>query len=176
MGGKDKKKRGAAAARAKKAGAANSKRSAANRERRAEEHAKLINERIAAGKSWRERRPDGSVVMHLDDEGMDLIKDQLALFVETFGREPEPGEPVFFDPDFDTPTPISIDKDNREFRAMIREAGVDEAYADVYEELGYLVTEMNIHTFNLAEIDAFSEALARHRARRANQQDPPEVR
>ena len=170
MAGKDKKKR--SAARAKKAGAASSRRNAAARERRAEDHAKLINERIAAGKSWRERKPDGSVVIHLDDEGMDIIRDQLALFVKTFGREPQPGEPVFFDPDFDRPTPISIEKDNREFRAFVRAAGVSEAYADVYEELGYLVTDMNIHTFNLAEIDAFSEALARHEARRANEQEP----
>ena len=32
---------------------------------------------------------------------------QLDLFREKFGREAGPGDPIFFDPDFDVPTPLT---------------------------------------------------------------------
>jgi hypothetical protein len=39
-----------------------------------------------------------------------LLEEQLAAFREKFGRDPLPGEPVFFDPDEDVPTPLSEEK------------------------------------------------------------------
>ncbi len=34
------------------------------------------------------------------------MEDQLQRFIEKFGREPGPNDPIFFDPDFDEPTPL----------------------------------------------------------------------
>lgn len=39
-----------------------------------------------------------------------MIQEQLAAFKERFGREAGPEDPVFFDPDADTPQPISEEK------------------------------------------------------------------
>jgi hypothetical protein len=36
----------------------------------------------------------------------EALLEQRKAFVEKFGREPGPGDPVFFDPDKDVPTPI----------------------------------------------------------------------
>ena len=44
--------------------------------------------------------------IEMDDEMAREMKAQLARFKEKFGREPGPNDPVFFDPDEDTPTPI----------------------------------------------------------------------
>jgi hypothetical protein len=44
--------------------------------------------------------------IEMDDEMAREMKAQLARFKEKFGREPGPNDPVFFDPDEDTPKPI----------------------------------------------------------------------
>lgn len=49
---------------------------------------------------------DGGRLLQLDDEQMDAIKSQLAAFEKKFGRKPGDGDPVFFDPDEDTPVPM----------------------------------------------------------------------
>jgi hypothetical protein len=40
----------------------------------------------------------------------DALLEQREAFIKKFGREPGPGDPVFFDPDADTPTQISWDR------------------------------------------------------------------
>ncbi len=37
-----------------------------------------------------------------------IFKDQHKLFKEKFGRDPGPNDPVFFDPDCDTPRPMPV--------------------------------------------------------------------
>ena len=56
------------------------------------------------------------------------LLDQRMAFVAKFGREPDPGEPVFFDPDKDVPTPMALGKIIRTdvAEAMLK-AGFDEA-------------------------------------------------
>lgn len=53
---------------------------------------------------------DGSKKIQMNDEGVEMMKQQLTLFKEKFGREPKPTEPIFFDPDYDVPTPIDEKK------------------------------------------------------------------
>lgn len=161
-------KDGRDAARARKAGCSNAERNVARRAKRAEEHARLINERQGSNEfPWRERNPDGSESIHLPEHVVGLLREQRQLFVEKFGREPGAGDPIFFDPEADTPLEISPEQDLAEFRDICRRAGVDDSYADAYEEVGYLVTDLNRHMFSLEEIDAFLAALDRSRNRRA---------
>jgi hypothetical protein len=44
-------------------------------------------------------------VVKLSREVHDRLKKQHETFKEKFGREPGPGDPLFFDPDYDVPTP-----------------------------------------------------------------------
>ena len=39
-----------------------------------------------------------------------IMRQQLAAFRKKFGRNPLPGEPVFFDPNEDVPTPLTEEK------------------------------------------------------------------
>jgi hypothetical protein len=38
------------------------------------------------------------------------LLEQRKAFIEKFGREPGPGDPVFFDPDKDVPTPMDAER------------------------------------------------------------------
>ena len=54
-----------------------------------------------------------------------LMQEQLAAFKEKFGREAGPEDPVFFDPDADTPQPISEEKLRRIVVHAAEEAGLE---------------------------------------------------
>jgi len=45
-------------------------------------------------------------VIPMSPELRAALDDQLELFGKRFGRDPQGNEPIFFDPDFDVPTPI----------------------------------------------------------------------
>jgi hypothetical protein len=46
-------------------------------------------------------------VIKLNKELHEAVKRQLESFNEKFGREAGPGDPLFFDPDYDVPTPLT---------------------------------------------------------------------
>jgi len=46
-------------------------------------------------------------LVHLGEDMCDILQEQRRAFLEKFGREPGPSDPVFFDPDYDTPTPLT---------------------------------------------------------------------
>jgi hypothetical protein len=53
--------------------------------------------------------------------------DQRIAFAKKFGREPAPGEPIFFDPDKDVPTPAPIGNNHIGVVEAMLKAGFDEA-------------------------------------------------
>ena len=61
----------------------------------------------------------------LDKESYEAIVRQRELFIEKFGREPGPKDPIFFDPDFDVPTPLSKAKLKRGLIEAARKAGLN---------------------------------------------------
>jgi hypothetical protein len=63
-----------------------------------------------------------------------LLKQRKA-FVEKFGREPGPDDPVFFDPDKDLPTPIDPDRFDADLEKAIRDSGIDPAKAEAIRKL-----------------------------------------
>src|SRR5262245_6071291 len=83
------------------------------RRRRAERQAE---ERLP---SWEDRRaqstigytPDGGRIVQMTPRVQEALKRQRQLFIERFGREPGPKDPVFFDPDAEGDTPQKIDPD-----------------------------------------------------------------
>ena len=46
----------------------------------------------------------------IDNETALLLKEQDENFRKKFGRDPEPDDPVFFDPRYDTPTPYTKER------------------------------------------------------------------
>ena len=63
-----------------------------------------------------------------------LLKQRKA-FVEKFGREPGPDDPVFFDPDKDLPAPIDPARLDEDLEKAIRDAGIDPAKAEAIRKL-----------------------------------------
>ena len=48
---------------------------------------------------------DGTRTLRLSPELADAMQEQRKRFIRKFGREPGPNDPIFFDPDADTPQP-----------------------------------------------------------------------
>ena len=53
------------------------------------------------------------------------MQEQLASFKEKFGRDAGPNDPVFFDPDADTPQPISVAALRATVIKAAKKAGLD---------------------------------------------------
>ncbi|MFI8928886.1 hypothetical protein ACIG3E_14565 [Streptomyces sp. NPDC053474] len=120
-------------------------------------HAERAGERI-----W---NADGSSVIRMSPKLQNDLERQLEFFREKFGREPGPGDPVFFDPDADEPTRLTREHfDNKllEMAGRAAEIGIDPAFLHAWREVGYVVTEENRSLFTMAEVLAFSRAVTRH--------------
>ena len=63
------------------------------------------------------------------------LLEQRKAFIEKFGREPGPDDPVFFDPDKDVPTPIDPARMDADLEKAIRDAGIDPAKAEAIRKL-----------------------------------------
>lgn len=71
-------------------------------------------------------------------EVADALRTQQQRFKEKFG--PGPGDPVFFDPDADTPQEMDAEKlDNVLIEAMVK-ADMDPSYIYAFKKTGLLVT------------------------------------
>jgi hypothetical protein len=65
----------------------------------------------------------------------EALLDQRKAFIDKFGREPGPGDPVIFDPDKDVPTPIDAERLEADLEKAIRDAGIDPAKAEALRRL-----------------------------------------
>jgi hypothetical protein len=63
--------------------------------------------------------------INLSPELSRLMQDQLSAFRMKFGRDPGPDDPVFFDPDSETPKPLSLEKQRRVVTDAAERAGLD---------------------------------------------------
>lgn len=82
--------------------------------------------------------------IQLDDRSQEAIERQLVLFKAKFGREPGPGDPVFFDPECDVPTPISEEKIMGNIVNALKQVVPDRPeFIYAFKKVGVLVTEEN---------------------------------
>ncbi|MEU3713750.1 hypothetical protein [Streptomyces catenulae] len=115
---------------------------------------------------------DGSSVIHIPadsphgQEIQEALREQREFFIEKFGREPNPDDPVFFDPEADEPTPLTkahFDEVMLKMAGHAAELGIDPALIHASREVGYMVTEENKSAFTMAEVIAFTKAVKRNR-------------
>jgi hypothetical protein len=66
-------------------------------------------------------------VVKMSPELHDAMLAQREAFRRKFGRDPGPNDPVFFDPDADTPLPISQQRIESELVEAARRSGLDPA-------------------------------------------------
>src|SRR2546425_8575406 len=61
----------------------------------------------------------------MNKEMVEIIKEQLDAFREKFGREAGPEDPIFFNPDCDTPTPLTAEYMDHMMTEALHRAGID---------------------------------------------------
>lgn len=76
-----------------------------------------------------------------------ILKKQLRAFRKKFGRDPGPNDPVFFDPNADTPQPIPQAEIDATMREVAQFLPPHIAYAYL-KTGGMLVTESNMHLWS----------------------------
>jgi len=95
----------------------------------------------------------------MSGEVYQAMQDQRQRFVEKFGREPGPTDPVFFDPDADTPQEISEEMLRNEMLKALAAAGVDPAVVYAHNKTGLLVSEENMHLLGAEELAEWQQAI-----------------
>lgn len=92
----------------------------------------------------------------INNELMSLLEVQLQRFKETFGRDPGPNDPVFFEHFYMHETPEYIDDVMLE---IMDKVGIDEAYKYAYKKTGRIVTEINKSLVPDIEIKEWMDAV-----------------
>ena len=96
----------------------------------------------------------------LDPESMDMMQQQLQAFREKFGREPGPDDPIFFDPDADTPQPFRLEKFLEESTEAMVAAGIRPEIIYSHRKTGGLiVTEENQENLSAEDIAEWEAAI-----------------
>jgi len=88
-----------------------------------------------------------------------IIRHQLQEFKKKFGREPGPGDPVFFDPDADHPTPYDPEKMKRQTLEAMRAAGTRPELIFAYERTGFVVNREGYRQMSRADRAEYDAAI-----------------
>jgi hypothetical protein len=99
----------------------------------------------------------------LTPRAVDAIRRQHEAFKKKFGREPGPDDPVFFDPNADTPQPYPEEKLTEETATALRMAGVEEAKIYAYRKTGMIITKSNYSKWSKADLQEFRLAMEEYR-------------
>lgn len=108
----------------------------------------------------------GERTVKLSDGAMEAFERQRERFVEKFGREMGPGDPVFFDPDADVPVPMGEKKIKAVCIAQMREVGMSEEFIHAYDRTGMMVLEENRHLFTREDLKEWECAVLEYRRSR----------
>ena len=92
------------------------------------------------------------------------IADARKEFIAKFGREPLEGEPLIFDPDFDTPTPYTDEKMTAMMIEAMEAAGTPGHLIYAYRKTGMIMAAENADLWTQAEIDEWNAAMAEYEA------------
>ena len=92
----------------------------------------------------------------------DALLEQRELFREKFGRDWRDGDPIFFDPDCDTPTPLSQTKVQAEILEAMRKADLPPEVAYAYKKTGLL--GLDTSNWPAAERREWDDAIAEYHA------------
>lgn len=101
-----------------------------------------------------------------------ILRMQLKAFRKKFGRDPGPGEPVFFDPDADTPQPIPKAVMEEGMREVAKLLPPQIAYAYL-KTGGLLLTEDNMDKFSDEDLEEWNAAIDEYYEIEAKQEDDP---
>jgi hypothetical protein len=116
-----------------------------------------------------EQDDDGTIFksIPMSQEMVDLLEEQRQKFIEKYGREPGPNDPVFFD----MPHPEHVE---HEMVEIMRKAGVDPAFIYAFEKTGRIVSEDNQHLLSETDLAEWDAALAEYESKQRKTQQSPQ--
>ncbi len=101
--------------------------------------------------------------IRLDKKSRHALEQQLAAFRKKFGREPGPDDPIFFDPDADTPQPYPEEKFRSEWNEVMDEAvrtgGIRPELAYAAKKTGFIATESNKKKLTRQQLTEWDDAV-----------------
>ena len=100
----------------------------------------------------------------MSDEMGEVIEEQEQYFIEKFGREPAPGDNLFFD------MPPVEHAEHAIVEAM-KKAGMDPALIFAFEKTGLLVTEDNEHLISDMDRAEWDAAVLEYRAKHGDESE-----
>lgn len=111
------------------------------------------------GFEWQEDE-QGSVYksVPMSSEVSEILDEQRQKFIDKYGREPGPDDPVFFDM-----PPLEHVK--HEMVQTMKAAGLDPAFIYAYGKTGLLVTEENQHLISDQDLAVWQDAIAEYQSR-----------
>jgi hypothetical protein len=122
------------------------------------------------GFEWQEDEASGvhrSIPM--SPELADVLDEQRRKFIEKYGREPGPDDPIFFD----TPHPEHIE---HEMVQAMNAAGIDPAVIYAFEQTGLLVTEQNRHLIPDKDLNEWAAAIREYEEKHGTSRPRREAR
>jgi hypothetical protein len=102
-------------------------------------------------------------VIPLRPEAVAALKDLREAFIRKFGRPPGPDDPLFFDPEADTPRPIPLHRAHQDIRKLLASSGAPPEVIYAFEKTGRIVTEQNKRFLTKAEIREWEAAILEFR-------------
>lgn len=94
---------------------------------------------------------------------VDTLVRQKEAFRKKFGREPVPGEPIFFDPAADAPEPaldpLPVDNIWEQVVTIATEIGAEPAAVYAMKKTGHMVTADNSDQFTAEELAEYKAAV-----------------
>ena len=111
---------------------------------------------------FKRRKKGKSKTIPLTAEVQQSIEEQLRRFREKFGREPGPEDPLFFDPDADTPQPLSEaqqDEMMNQILSAASRAGIRPELIYAMKKTDRMVTTANQHLLTDQELQEWQDAI-----------------
>jgi hypothetical protein len=124
------------------------------------------------GRASRRKRDRSGIVwanqygktIHMHPDVEQAMREQLAAFVEKFGREPGPNDPVFFDPEAATPQPFPRQTYYDGMIEILQAMGAGPEIIYAFEKTGRLVTSESMKYLTDVELAEWEEAIAEYDA------------
>ncbi len=116
---------------------------------------------------FKRRKKGEPKTISLNAEAQQAIQEQLRKFREKFGREAGPEDPIFFDPDADTPQPISkagLDEMTGQILSAAGKAAVRPELIYAMKKTGRIVTESNQHLLTVEKLQEWQDAIEEYLA------------
>ena len=89
----------------------------------------------------------------------EILRRQRERFIEKFGREPGPKDPVFFDPSANEPCPMNAEVAKQRILEAMHKAAIHPSLIHAFQKTGRLVSKENSRYLSKADLKEWQDAI-----------------